>query len=223
MSNQTVKFVTWLALFLSIFQLTMVSYNVVPQVCFKTNYLLQTIKPGVQVKLRSFKCEKNPEFFTSHTCVMVPTSDRLNNLTIRANIRKNIHDAWIHFAAYFFYQGSYRRFLVDFDWDYCGHFSGSVTSFLLARAIKTVNLHFPGLVHPCPYGPSDGSVGVTNQSPTLVLNGVIPRAIPDGLYKLKARVHNKANVTLLMVEATGNLTVLQKLKIDPSKLLAGLL
>lgn len=171
----------------------------------------------------SMKCERNPDFFTSNTCSLIPTSDGLYNLTIKGKPRKNTNDAWIHFVGYYFYQGSYRRFWIDFDWDYCGHFSGSVTTFILARAIKTLKAHFPELIHPCPYGPSEGEVGVTNQSPTLVLNGVIPRAIPDGIYKLRARLHTKTNVTMFLVETTSNFTVLNRLKVDPSKLMTGLL
>lgn len=94
---------------------------------------------------------------------------------------------------------------------------------LLARPLKSVNSHFPKLMHPCPYGRSDGEVGVTNTSPTLVLGSSIPRAIPDGLYKLKSRLHTKTNKTLFAVELVSTVTVINKLKIDPSKLLAGLL
>lgn len=173
--------------------------------------------------MRSLKCARNPEYIEALTCLMIPTKDGLYNVTIKGKAKKNVNEIWLHFIAYFLYQGEYRRFLIDFDWDYCGHFSGSITGFLLARAEKVVNSHYPGLIHPCPYVPSEGTIGVTNQSPTRVLNGAIPRAIPDGHYKLKVHVHTKTNETIGMVEATGNVTVLNKLKMDPSKLLAGFL
>lgn len=74
--------------------------------------------------MKSLQCDKNPEFVKSMHCELIPTPDGLYNMTIEGDARDSVNDLWIHFTAYYFYKGVYRRFLFDFDWDYCGHFKG---------------------------------------------------------------------------------------------------
>lgn len=162
---------------------------------------------------------------------MIPTKNKCYNLSIHGNIKNPIHDVFVQGTVYFFYQGSFRRFIFDVDWNYCGFFKGnrrefvtlstcffyklfiylnigSLTSFFMAKAAKQFNKNFPNLVHPCPYS---GIVFLPNFDPAVLVDGVAPKFIPDGLYKLTVRFHTpNNNVTMLLIEATGAMTILKK-------------
>lgn len=82
------------------------------------NFLQQTAKDGVKVKLLSLKCDFAENYFEFVVCKFKPTRDGIGNVTILAKVDTLVNDIYLHVQVFYKYT-RFEPFMINVKINYC--------------------------------------------------------------------------------------------------------